>query len=37
MKALGKKANLQNVNNCDLDFESDTKLFLSENLTLLNQ
>ena len=36
-EALEKKADLKNVNNRDLGFESNTKLFLSENLTPLNQ
>ena len=35
--ALEKKANLKNVNNQDLGFETNTKLFLSEKLTRLNQ
>ena len=35
--ALEKKANLKNINNNDLGFESRTKLFFSENLTPLNQ
>ena len=35
--ALEKKANLKNVNNQDLGFETNTKLFFSENLTPLNQ
>ena len=34
---MEKKADLKNVNNRDLGFESNTKLFLSENLTPLNQ
>ena len=34
---LWRKADLKNVRNGDLDFESNTKLFLSENLTPLIQ
>ena len=32
-EALEEKADLKNVNNHNLGFESNTKLFLSENLT----
>ena len=34
---LWKKTELKNVNNRDSRFELNTKLFLSENSTLLNQ
>ena len=37
MKLWREKTDLKNVNNRDPVFESNTKLFLSENLTLLKQ
>ena len=37
MKLWREKNDLKNVNNRDPVFESNTKLFLSENLTLLKQ
>ena len=36
-EALERKGNLKNVNNHGLGFEPSTKLFISENLTPLNQ